>query len=243
MPESQRRTRGKRKRGQNDEFAQAREKARKEKALVDWSPKTDLGRLMIKGEISSLEQIAEKNLPLLEPEVIDSLLPDLQEKLVEFRKTTRVTRQGRNFSFRAAVLIGDYNRHVGIGVAKDKERQPAIKKAVAAAKLNLVSVKKGCGSWECACSTEHSIPFKVEGKCASVRVTLLPAPKGTGLVCGENIKDVLKFAGIADVWCKSSGSTGTKLNFVRAAVEALRNTNKMKVSNELKEKLEKRQME
>ena len=111
---------GRRKRGHNDEFAQAREKARKEKALVDWTPKTDLGRLMIKGEISSLEQITEKNLPLLEHEVIDSLLPDLQEKLVEFRKTTRVTRQGRNFSFRASVLIGDYKCHVGIGIAKGR---------------------------------------------------------------------------------------------------------------------------
>jgi len=221
------------------EFFLSKEKARKEKELVDWIPKTELGKAVMRNEVSSLEQVAENQLPLLEPRIIDSLLPDLRDKLVDFRKTTCVTRQGRSFSFRASVLIGDSNSHVGIGVSKDRERMPAIKKATEAAKLHLVSVRKGCGSWECSCSTEHSIPFKVEGKCASVKLILLPAPKGTGLVCGENIKDVFRFAGISDIWCKSRGSTGTKLNFVRAAVDALRNTNTVKVSKEMKEKLEK----
>ncbi|HIH21257.1 MAG: small subunit ribosomal protein S5 [archaeon GW2011_AR21] len=228
------------KKRERDGFAQARDKERKEKALVEWSPKTALGKMVINSEISSFEQIAEKNLALLEPEVIDSLLPDLEEKLVEFRKTTRVTRQGRNFSFRASVLVGDRIKHVAIGVAKDKEKMPAIKKAVANAKLHLVSVKKGCGSWECNCSEPHSIPFKTEGKCASVKVILLPAPKGTGLVCGDNVKDVLRFAGIKDIWCKTFGSTGTKLNFISAVIDALKNISKVKISGEFKEKLEKR---
>ncbi|MDO8646974.1 MAG: 30S ribosomal protein S5 [Candidatus Diapherotrites archaeon] len=240
---SPRRKRTPQENAERQEFMESREKQRKEKALIDWIPKTDLGRMIIKNEITSFDQLAEKNLPLLEPEIIDSLLPDLAEKLVEFRKTTRVTRQGRSFSFRASVLVGDHYGHVGLGIAKDKERMPAIKKATSAAKMNLITVKKGCGSWECGCSTNHSIPFKTMGKSASVRVILLPAPKGTGLVCGNNIKDVLKFGGVTDVWCQSRGSTGTKLNFIQAAVDALRNTSNVKVSDELRQKLEKREMQ
>lgn len=228
------------KRKERQEFLQSKERARKEKELAEWVPRTELGKAVIRNDVTGFEQIAESSLPLLEPQVIDSLLPDLQDKLVEFRKTTCVTRQGRSFSFRASVLVGDRNSHVGIGVAKDRERMPAIKKATDAAKLNLITVRKGCGSWECGCGTEHSVPFKTEGKCASVRLVVIPAPKGTGLVCGENVKDVFRFAGISDVWCQSRGSTGTKLNFVRAAIDALKKTGKVKVSHEMKEKLEKR---
>lgn len=211
---------------------------RKEEAL-EWSPKTELGRMVVAGKVNSLKEVEKTGLPLLEPQIVDSLIPDLEEKLVDFKKTTRVTKQGRNFSFRASVLVGDKNGHIGIGVAKDKERWPAIKKAAARAKLSLVSVNRGCGSWECLCGTTHTVPFKVSGKSASVVVSFFPAPKGVGLVVGKNIRDVLRFAGIEDVWSQSFGSTGTKLNFVRAAVNALQNTMKMRVSDEFKQKLEK----
>ena len=123
-----------------------------------------------------------------------------------------------------------------MGTAKDKEKWPAIKKATNKAKLSLVRVRKGCGSWECTCGMPHSIPFQVKGKCASVRITLKPAPKGVGLVAGDNIKQVLEFVGIKDVWSETRGSTATKLNFVRATIDALSKTTGMKASEEMMKK-------
>jgi len=99
-------------------------------------------------------------------------------------------------------------------------------------------VLRSCGSWECRCSENHSVPFKVIGKSSSVRVKLLPAPKGIGLVAGDNIKEVLKFAGIKDVWSKTKGNTGSTLDFVSAAIDALAATNNVRLSNDISQKLE-----
>ncbi|MEM0359807.1 MAG: 30S ribosomal protein S5 [Candidatus Diapherotrites archaeon] len=209
----------------------------KEKELREWIPKTSLGRKVINGEIKSLEEILSSNVPILEPEIVDYLEP-MEEKTIDVQKTARVVRAGRKFSFRVSVLVGNRNGIVGIGTAKDKERWPATRKAARNAKLNLVLVKRGCGSWECPCNTPHSVPFKVEGKNASVRVTLIPAPKGLGLVAGDHIKDVLELAGIKDVWTKTRGATATTLNFARATIDALAATSRVRVSNEMEKKLE-----
>ncbi|MFA4855788.1 MAG: 30S ribosomal protein S5 [archaeon] len=208
---------------------------RRESDIASWVPKTALGKKVLAGEITSMDQIMKGNQPVLEAEIVDYLMP-LEEKMIDFRKTTRVVRAGRKFSFRVSVLVGNKNGYVGIGTAKDAEKWPALKKATRKAKLNLVKVRRGCGSWECICGTGHSVPFKVEGKNASVKITFLPAPKGTGLVVGEAIRDVLVFAGISDVWTKVSGATDTTLNFVKAAIDALDKTNKMKVSEEIERK-------
>ena len=228
MPGRERPKRGKRERKSDEQLS----RERKEDNISNWVPKTELGRKVLGGEVTSLEQIRQKNLPIMESQIIDYLMPGLEEKMVEFNKTTRVTRQGRQFSFRATVLIGDKDGHVGIGIGKDRERLPAIKKASNNAKQNIIAIKRGCGSWECLCNTKHTVPFKVLGKCSSVKIELIPAPKGVGLVAGKNIKDVLRLAGIMDIWCRSSGSTGTKLNYVKAAVNALENTTQMKTMEE-----------
>ena len=216
-----------------------REKTSKEKELENWIPKTDTGKKVLKGDVSSLKQIFDQNLPILEPKIIDYLVPDLMEKAVDFKKTTKVKRSGRKFAFRAAVLVGDGKEFIGLGVSKDKEKWPAIRKATKKAKLNMIRIRKGCGSWECTCGEPHTVPFKVSGKSASVRINILPAPKGVGLVVGDNIKDVLKFVGIKDVWSETKGSTGTKLNFVSAAIDALSKTTKMKISKDVEKKIEK----
>ncbi|MBI2598516.1 MAG: 30S ribosomal protein S5, partial [Candidatus Diapherotrites archaeon] len=221
------------KKRKKDEAEEALERVEgKKKILEDWIPSTGVGKKVKNGEINSLDQLFGMNLKLFEPEIVDYLLGDVLEKLVEFKKTARVTRSGRSFSYRAAVLVGDGNSYVGIGTGKDVERFPAIKKATRNAKLGIAKVIKGCGSWECTCSVSHSLPFKVEGSSSSIRVVLIPAPKGTGLVVGDNIKDVLKFAGVKDAWSKTFGNTRSKLDFVQAAVDALSNTTKFRVSPE-----------
>lgn len=221
----------------HEEKSETLSEEEKERRLAGWVAKTEAGRLVQKGEIESLEQLFDRNLAILEPEIIDSLIPLLEVLVVDIKKTTKVMRSGRVFGFRASVLVGDRNRHIGIGIGNDRERLPAIKKATQEAKLSIIGIKRGCGSWECACNEEHSVPFKVEGKSASVRVMLLPAPKGTGLVVGNQIKQVLELAGIRDVWSRTKGSTATKLNFVRAAVDALRQVSRMKLSDNIERKL------
>ncbi len=211
----------------------------REKRLADWVPKTELGKKVRVGEITSIEEVFKENKPILEPEIADALL-QLEENIVDVKKTTRVVRAGRKFSFRVAVLVGNRNGYIGLGTAKDAEKWPAVNKATNNAKLNLVKVGRGCGSWECTCNTQHSVPFKVTGKNAAARVTLLPAPRGVGLVAGDNIKDVLRFAGITDVWCKVTGATSTKLNFIRATINALSKTTEMKASNAIVKKMERR---
>lgn len=210
---------------------------RREREMAKWNPKTKLGKLVKTGEITSMEQIFTKNLQILEPEIVDFLNPDMEEKVLFTRKTAYVRKSGRKFNFTALVLISDRNRLIGVGLGTDRERLPAMRKATRNAKLGLVMYNKGCGSWECSCSAPHSVPFEVKGDCGSVKVFLMPAPKGTGLVVGDAIKEVIEMAGIKDVWSRTAGSTDTKMNFIRAVVDALRKTNKARVSDEFERKM------
>jgi small subunit ribosomal protein S5 len=214
----------------------------RERGLMDWIPKTELGKKVKNGEITNINDIFDKNKPILEPGIVDTLT-ELEENVIDVKKTTRVVRAGRKFSFRVAVLVGNRNGLIGLGVGKDRDKWPAVRKATRNAKMNLVRVVTGSGSWEeqLQADAKHSIPFKVTGKCGSVKVTFLPAPRGTGLVIGQNIKPVLQFAGITDIWSQTKGATDTKLNFIRAAIDALTQTAKVKASNTIARKvLEKR---
>jgi len=186
-----------------------------------WIPKTELGKRVKTGEISSLDDIFKLGKKIMEPEIIDCFVPDLSMKIIDVKKTTRVTRAGRHFSFRVSVIVGDGNGHIGVGTGKNIERIVAQEKAIKDAKLNIVPVRRGCGSWECNCSKKHSVPYKVMGKCASLRVELLPAPNGIGLAVSDTIKPIFDLVGIKDLWSNTRGATDTKLNFTRATIDAL----------------------
>ncbi|PIN85812.1 MAG: 30S ribosomal protein S5 [Candidatus Diapherotrites archaeon CG11_big_fil_rev_8_21_14_0_20_37_9] len=229
--------RRKRDKDRNSKRELAKEEMKK-KAIEDWVPSTELGKKVKNGEFANLDEVFSKGYKIMEPEIVDFLIPDIKDKMVDFKKTTRVTRQGRNFSFRAAVLVGDGKSYIGLATAKDKERFPAIAKATRNAKLCMKKVLKGSGSWEDRTTEKHSIPYAVTGKCGSVKINLLPAPRGTGLVVGENIKEVFRFAGVKDVWGKSFGRTSSTLEFVTAAVDALAATNRVKLSDDIARKME-----
>ncbi|HOZ35552.1 MAG TPA: 30S ribosomal protein S5 [archaeon] len=186
-----------------------------------WIPKTELGKKVKAGELASLDDVFKLGKKIMEPEVVDCFISDLKMKVIDVKKTTRVTRAGRHFSFRVSVIIGDGNGHIGVGTGKNIERIVAQEKAIKDAKLNIVPVRRGCGSWECNCSKKHSIPYKVIGKCASLRVELLPAPNGIGLAVSDTIKPIFDLAGIKDLWSNTRGATDTKLNFTRATIDAL----------------------
>ena len=195
--------------------------------VEEWEPVTKVGHQVKAGEITSIEDLFQLTLPIKEPEIIDVLLPDLQEEVIDINLVQKQTDAGEKSRFKATVIVGNENGFVGIGEGKAPEIGPAIRKAILRAKLNILSVRRGCGSWECGCHDPHSIPFEVKGKTGSVRLTLLPAPKGVGLVTADTIKVVLRLAGIQDVWSRTRGHTRTTLNFAHSVFRALQKTNQI----------------
>lgn len=195
-------------------------------SIEEWVPKTRLGRMVKEGKIVSIKEIFDNNMVIQEPEIVDYLLPDLKYEVVDVSIVQKQTDAGELTRFRALVVAGNLNGYVGLGFGKAKQLRQAIEKALIDAKLSIVPVRRGCGSWECSCREPHSVPFIVTGKSGSVIIKLIPAPKGTGLVAGELAKVVLRYAGISDVWTWSKGETRTSLNFAFATYEALKNTYK-----------------
>jgi len=191
----------------------------------EWVPLTDLGRSVAAGEITSLDEVLKSGTPIKEHQIIDIFLPDLDDEVLDINMVQRMTDSGRRVKFRSVVVVGNRNGYVGFGQAKDTQVGSAIQKAIKNAKLNIIKIERGCGSWECGCTQEHSIPVEVTGRAGSVRITLKPAPQGIGLVTGDIGKKVLELAGIKDVWAFTRGQTRTTINFAKATFDALKKTN------------------
>jgi len=186
----------------------------------EWVPKTKLGELVQQGLIT-LDKIYQNNLVVKEKEIINILLPQLQESVTDIKMVQQMTASGQRSKFKAVVLVGA-DGFIGIGSAKSREVGPAIRKAIDKAKLSVIPVLRGCGSKECGCGGTHSVPFKIKGKCGSVRIQLIPAPVGVGLACADKVKPVLKLCGIEDIWSKTFGDTRTSENLVKATFDALK---------------------
>ncbi|MCL7414490.1 MAG: 30S ribosomal protein S5 [ANME-2 cluster archaeon] len=191
---------------------------------TEWVPITRLGTLVKEGQVTSMDEALESGLPIREPQIVDTLLPELKEEVLDINMVQRMTDSGRRVKFRAVVVVGNEDGFIGLGQGKDAQVGPAIRKAIDIAKLNISGVKRGCGSWECGCGIEHTVPFEVVGKMGSVKVILKPAPRGLGLAAGKTAKTVMQLAGIKDVWTRTEGQTRTTLNFAKATFEALKKT-------------------
>jgi len=197
-----------------------------------WIPITRLGKLVADGQISSMEAALDSGLPIREPQIIDTLIPDIVDEVIDINMVQRMTDSGRRVKFRAAVIVGNSDGFIGYGQGKDVQVGNAIVKAIKDAKLNIVNIKRGCGSWECVCGAQHTVPFEVTGKAGSVTVVLKPAPRGLGIAAGDTAKKVMTLAGIKDVWTRTSGNTTTTLNFAKATFNALENTRTMRIRGE-----------
>jgi small subunit ribosomal protein S5 len=211
------------------------EEAEKKAALDNWVPKTELGKLVMAKKVKSIDEILDSGRKILEPEIVDTLLNVKTElmnigqakgkfgggKRRSWRQTQKKTEEGNILTFSVLAVVGDGNGHVGIGFGRASETLPAKEKAIRKAKLNLVKVRRGCASYDCSCKEMHSIPISTEGKCSSVIIRLFPAPQGAGLVVGDEIKKILRLAGIQDVYGKSKGKTRTTLNVAKATLAAL----------------------
>jgi small subunit ribosomal protein S5 len=204
--------------------------AKPEEGTDFWEPKTRLGRMVKNGEITTIKDALAMGLPIREPEIVDILLPDLDDEVLDVNMVQRMTDSGRRVRFAIMTVVGNSNGYVGLGSAKGKEVGPAIRKAIDNAKLNIIEIRRGCGSWECGCNTPHTLPFMVNGKSGSTEVTFRPAPRGVGLAVGDVAKHILRLSGIKDAWGFTRGETRTTINYAKAVFEALRYTAKLKTT-------------
>jgi small subunit ribosomal protein S5 len=196
----------------------------REEGIEEWIPRTRLGKMIHEGRISSMEEIFMEGLKIREPEIVDVLLPDLQEEVLNINLVQKQTDAGEKSRFKAIVAVGNRDGYVGLGSGKAKQVRTAIEKGAVDARLNVTLVRRGCGSWECGCGKPHSLPFKVQGKCSGVKIVLVPGPRGLGIVANEVGKIILGLAGVNDCWTKSYGSTKTIPSFAYAVFDALRET-------------------
>ncbi|CAM0136293.1 40S ribosomal protein [Umbelopsis sp. WA50703] len=188
----------------------------------EWVPVTKLGRLVKDGKIKTIEEIYLFSLPIKEYQVVDYFLPKLKDEVMKITPVQKQTRAGQRTRFKAFVVIGDSNGHVGLGVKCSKEVATAIRGAIILAKLSVIPVRRGY--WGSSLGEPHTVPCKVTGKCGSSISRLVPAPRGTGIVAAPTPKKVLTLAGITDCYTTSRGATRTLGNFVKATFAAIGNT-------------------
>eukprot|EP01055_Gregarina_sp_Pseudo9_P001505 Gregarina_sp_Pseudo_9__1504@NODE_2010_length_1202_cov_629_042132_g1856_i0_p1_GENE_NODE_2010_length_1202_cov_629_042132_g1856_i0NODE_2010_length_1202_cov_629_042132_g1856_i0_p1_ORF_typecomplete_len284_score83_43Ribosomal_S5/PF00333_20/1_4e29Ribosomal_S5_C/PF03719_15/7e03Ribosomal_S5_C/PF03719_15/7_4e24_NODE_2010_length_1202_cov_629_042132_g1856_i01921043 len=208
-----------------------------EKAV--WVPVTNLGRLVKAKAIKSIEEIFLHSLPIKEHQIVDTFfsrpampgqsqemetagLPILRDEVMGIKPVQKQSSSGQRTRFKAFLIVGDGNGHIGFGAKCAKEVATAIRGAIIAAKLAIVPVRRGY--WGNNIGLPHTVPMKVSGKCASVRSRLVPAPRGTAVVGSPIAKKLLGFAGVHDCFCSTTGHTRTSGNFMKAYFYALRKT-------------------
>ncbi len=196
----------------------------KKERLEEWTPRTKLGRLVLEGKISTLEEAFAEGLKIREPQIVDLLLTNLEEEVINVSLVQKQTDAGEKSRFKAIVAVGNKDGYLGLGAGKARQTRTAIEKAATDARLNLTIIRRGCGSWECGCGQPHSLPFETVGKRGAVKIRIVPGPRGLGLVASEDAKVILRLAGVKDCWTRSFGSTRTVPSFAYAVFDALKKT-------------------
>ena len=142
--------------------------------------------------------------------------PEFDQQILDLSRVTRVTKGGKQMSFRACVVIGDRKGRVGFGLEKGKDVQIAVEKAVNHAKKNLIHIP----------IVKETIPHRVDAKFKAGRVMIKPAPRGSGIIAGSSLRVVLELAGVPNASGKIMGKTNNKVTNLKAAIEALKGFNK-----------------
>ncbi len=134
-----------------------------------------------------------------------------QEKLLKISRVSKTTKGGRSISFSVLAAVGDGQGKIGLGLGKANGVPDAIKKAIAAAKKNVVKVSL----------KNNTVPHEVIGKWGAAAVWMAPAYEGTGVIAGSAAREILELVGVHDILTKIKGSRN-KHNVARATVEALK---------------------
>ncbi len=129
-----------------------------------WEPRTRLGKQVVEGEIDSMQEALNSGLPLKESEVVDQLVPDLEDEVLDINMVQRMTDSGRRVKFRCVVAVGNRDGLIGYAEGRDDQVGGAIQKAIDIAKLNIIDVSRGCGSWECGCGRPHTVALRTEAR-------------------------------------------------------------------------------
>ena len=219
-----------------------------------WKAKTVLGKKVLAGEVTDMAKIFSEGIKISEPYIVDALLPNVEKEIIliggstgkgggirrtPFKRSSRMHKSGRRYRISVMTVVGNKDGYAGLGMASGPpgKHQEVIEKSTNKSKLNLIPIRRGCGSWECSCGTNHSIPFKVQGKSGSVVITLIPAPKGIGLCVSDEVKKLLRLAGISDIWCKTRGNSQMRANLMFATFNALKKLNTFKTKPEFETKV------
>ncbi len=240
--------------GQRGNFRRDRpERRQRREEVVEekiWVPKTQLGKDVAAGKVTSMREVLQQGKKVMETEITDALIPDLAIDYVNVgqakgkfgggkrkpsKSTQKITMEGSQMSFSMIAVSGNRDGIVGLGFGKARETVPSREKALRNAKLDLIVIRRGCGSWGASQTNTNSIPFAVEGKSGSVTIKLMPAPPGTGLVVEAEVKKMLELAGVKDVWSKCYGSTKNKTNLMKAAFNALKELQKVRINPKMME--------
>jgi small subunit ribosomal protein S2e len=176
------------------------------------------------GKIRSIEEIFLFSLQIKEYQIVDHLLggDKLQDEVMKIMPVQKQTTAGQRTRFKAYVAVGDGDGHLGLGVKASKEVATAIRGGIISAKMNILPIRRGY--WGFNAGRPHTVPTKVTGKCGSVRVRFIPAPRGSGIVASLIPKKLMNMAGIEDVYSSSSGHTRTRGNLALAVYAALAKT-------------------
>ncbi|MEW6592450.1 MAG: 30S ribosomal protein S5 [Candidatus Hadarchaeota archaeon] len=192
-----------------------------------WQPRTGLGRAVKEGKMTKISEVFRTGKPIMESGIVEALVPNMEEEILGIKLVQRMHKSGRRVKYQIVGVVGNLDGVVGVGSESAQAIGPAIRKTMNAAKMNIVEVMRGCGSWECGCGRTHSVPLEVEGKSGSVTVAIKPAPRGLGIAAAEIPRKVMRMAGIRDAWTATEGETRTTLNFALATLNALKQTTKM----------------
>ncbi|KAJ5066992.1 hypothetical protein M0811_03336 [Anaeramoeba ignava] len=196
---------------------------RPERKKEEWIPKTKLGRLVKTQQITSIDEIYKYSIPIKEHQIVDEFFGEkLKDEVLKVLAVQKQTKAGQRTRFKAIVVVGDKERYVGLGIKVAKEVAIAIKGALINAKLSIIPVR--LGYWGNRIGEPHTVPCKVTGRCGSVGVRLVPAPRGAGIVAAGVPKKLLSYAGVSDVYTSSEGSTKTLGNFAQATFHAIAKT-------------------